>query len=242
MTIMGGVVDGPRERILEILRRREGVGVTEFARELGLSGATVRRHLDVLRRNGHVSVSQVREGAGRPRYAFSLTEAGAEQFPHHYVRLTHRLIEEIVALSADETVGRGGAALAELVFDKMAERLARECGPRVQGDTLAERARSAAELLSAEGFDFDVVVAAGDAVQLLGRGCPCRRLARSLNGNGSHPAETCDHDRLLLEQVLDARVTPLPPSQMSQSFLCGYRVVERADTADDQVQGLSGRR
>ena len=241
MTIMGGVVEGPRERILEILRRRDGVGVDEFARELELSGATVRRHLDVLRRDGHVSVSQVRAGAGRPRYAFSLTEAGAEQFPHHYVRLTHRLIEEIVALGADETAGRGGGALAELVFEKMAARLARECGPRVQGDTLAGRARSAAHLLSTEGFDFDVAVV-DDTVQLLGRGCPCRRLALSLDGNGSRPAETCDHDRMLLEQLLDARVTPLPPSQMSQSFLCGYRVDERAGDADDQVRGLGGRR
>ena len=238
---MGGVGEGPRERILEILRRRDGGGVSDFARELGLSGATVRRHLDVLRRDGHISVSQVRAGAGRPRYAFALTEAGAEQFPHHYVRLTHRMIEEIVALGADETSGRSGTALAELVFDKMATRLARECGPRVQGDTLADRARSAAELLSAEGFDFDVVVA-DDAVQLLGRGCPCRRLARSLNGNGSSSAETCDHDRLLLEQVLHARVTPLSPSQMSQSFLCGYRVVERPGDADDQVGGFGSRR
>ena len=41
-------VEGPRERILSILRRRDGVGVEEFARELGLAGATVRRHLDVL--------------------------------------------------------------------------------------------------------------------------------------------------------------------------------------------------
>ena len=241
MAIMGSLVEGPRERILEILRSREGVGVGEFARELGLSGATVRRHLDVLRRDGHVSVSQVRGGAGRPRYAFSLTEAGAEQFPHHYVRLTHRLIEEIVALGADETAGRSGAALAELVFDKMAARLARECGPRVQGGTLVERARSAAALLSAEGFDFDVVVA-DDAVQLLGRGCPCRRLASNVSGNGSRPAETCDHDRLLLEQVLDADVTPLPRSEMSQGFLCGYRVAERAGGADDQVRGFRGRR
>ena len=83
-----------RDAILEILRRRDGRSVDDLATELGLAGATVRRHLDVLMRDGHISFSQVRGQTGRPRYAFSLTEAGAEQFGHHYVRMTRRLLRE----------------------------------------------------------------------------------------------------------------------------------------------------
>ena len=109
---MASHIDGTREQILAILRRRERVGVEELAQELGLAGATVRRHLDVLQRDNFVAVTQVRGQTGRPRHLFALTEAGADLFPHHYVRLTQRLLGEIVGLDASETAGRSGGDIA----------------------------------------------------------------------------------------------------------------------------------
>jgi len=218
MAVTGGDrVEGTRAAILNILRRREGVSVDEFAREIGLAGATVRRHLDVLLRDGAVSLTQIRGRTGRPRYAFSLTEAGAELFPHHYVRLTRRLLEEIVELGVEETSGRNGTAIADLLFEKMAERLAGEYGARVNGETLEERVRSAAELLAEEGLDFDVDIGEG-GVRLLGRGCPCLRFSDSAH------SLSCDHDRRLLEQVIGSHVTALPPEELPSQFLCGYLV------------------
>ena len=219
MTVSGGGrVEGTRDSILTILRRRGGISVDQLATELGLAGATVRRHLDVLLRDDFISVEQVRGRTGRPRYAFSLTEQGAELFPHHYVRLTHRLLEEIMRLDADETEGRDGMALADLLFEKMAERLAAEYAPRVQGETIEQRVRSAATLLADEGLDFEVE-ASGDVVRLLGRGCPCLRLSGQDQAHVS-----CGHDRRLLEQVIGAPVTPLERDQLPGDFLCGYQV------------------
>ncbi|MFN8584988.1 MAG: winged helix-turn-helix transcriptional regulator [Dehalococcoidia bacterium] len=218
-----GRLESSREAILDILRRRDGASVDELSHELGLAGATVRRHLDVLMRDGYVSASQVRGGMGRPRYSFSITEAGAELFPHHYVRLTRRLIDEIVALGPSETTGRPGIEIANLIFEKMAERLAREYGPRVEGRTLEERVRSTARLLAEEGIDFEVAATAR-GVQLLGRGCPCQRLgglATTFEG-GAHGA--CEHDRRLLERILGASVTPLTESELPHDFVCGYRI------------------
>jgi predicted ArsR family transcriptional regulator len=157
MTTTGGRIEGTRQEILNILRRRGGgVSVDELAHELELTGATVRRHLDVLLRDDYVGVTQARGRTGRPRHLFSLTEAGEELFPHHYVRLTHRLLEEIVALAPGETAGRAGSEIANLVFEKMSDRLAREYASHVSGRTLEERARSAVELMRPEGIDFDV--------------------------------------------------------------------------------------
>ena len=62
----GGRVEGTREAILNILRRRDGVSVDAFARDLELAGATVRRHLDVLLRDGYVSVAQGAVAPGGP--------------------------------------------------------------------------------------------------------------------------------------------------------------------------------
>lgn len=220
---INGRVEGTREEILGILRRRSGVTVEQLATELGLAGATVRRHLDVLLRDDYVSVTQERGGAGRPRYRFSLTELGADLFPHHYVRLTRRLLDEIVALDAEETSGRDGEQIAAVVFEKMADRLAAEYAPRVTGGTLEERVRSAVELIAEEGLDFDLE-AGEDGVRLLGRGCPCSRIRGLSVGDGNGLA--CDHDRRMLERVTGATVVPLDPSEIPNDFLCGYQITE----------------
>lgn len=216
---MAGRLESSREAILEILRHRDGVSVDDLARSLGLAGATVRRHLDVLMRDGYVSVSQIRGGAGRPRYAFSLTESGAELFSQHYVRLTRRLVDEVMALSSEETAGRSGAQIASLIFEKMSERLAQEYSPRVDGVTLEERLRSSAALLSADGFDYEVV-ADGDQLCLLGRGCPCRRFTAI----GGPTPDACEHDRTMLAQILGAPVVALTRDEVPAEFLCGYRI------------------
>ncbi len=218
-----GHIDGTREEILAILRRRERVGVEELAADLGLAGATVRRHLDVLQRDNYVSVAQVRGHTGRPRHLFSLTEAGADLFPHHYVRLTQRLLGEIVGLDANETAGRSGLEIASLVFDRMAERLATEYAPQVTGDNLEARVRSAARLVAEEGIDFEVIARDGE-VRLLGRGCPCTRLS-------SGRAEACDHDRRMLERILGVRVEVLPAGAIPHDFHCGYAVADVAVAA-----------
>jgi predicted ArsR family transcriptional regulator len=237
-----GRLESTRQAILQILRRRGGVSVDELATELGLAGATVRRHLDVLLRDDYVRVSQARGRTGRPRYLFTLTEAGEELFPHHYVRLTSRLLEEIVSLSPDETAGRSGDEIADLVFEKMSDRLAREYASRVAGATLAERVRSAASLVATEGIDFEVEETRA-GVLLLGRGCPCSIGAlrshgiRSLRAPGASEASSgraCDHDRRMLERLLGARVSLLPPEEIPHDFLCAYLVQETTGVAVEQ--------
>src|SRR3972149_3279170 len=121
-----------RQIILNILRRRPAT-VDELTRELGLAPATVRRHLDILARDGHTNVTQVRRKTGRPHYVFALSESGEALFPKHYVRITNRLIEEIVSLTTQETSGRDGGELAKLVFEKMAQRLGHRVAPRGPG-------------------------------------------------------------------------------------------------------------
>jgi predicted ArsR family transcriptional regulator len=223
-----GRIEGTREQILNILRRSQRGSVDDLAQELGLAGATVRRHLDVLLRDNYVSVEQVRGGTGRPKHFFSLTEDGAELFPHHYVRITHRLLEEIVALTPSETAGRDGGELAELVVGKMCERLVLEYGPRVSGASSEERIHSALALLEDEGLDFEIDRSGGD-LRLLGRGL-CARI-----GHGSPGADGVGHDRALLERLLGVPVTALPADEVPHEFLCAFRVEERSFVDAPQV-------
>lgn len=212
--------DGARDEILALLRRHTSMSVEELARAIGLAPATVRRHLDVLLRDDFVSVAQVRGGTGRPKHVFTLTETGAGMFPHHYVRVTQRLLGEIVALGETETAGRSGRQIADVVFDRMASRIAAEYGPRVQGATLEARARSVAALVAEEGIDFEVSVEHGE-VRLLGRGCLCTRV-----DDPTAPVQACVHDQQMLGALIGAEVLPLPAESVPHDFQCGYAVSE----------------
>lgn len=212
-------MESSRQTILSILRRRQAT-VEELTRELGLAPATIRRHLDILARDGHVEVSQVRRKTGRPHYVFSLSEAGKDLFPKHYVRITNRLIEEIGALRQEETAGRDGKALADLVFEKMAQRLAQRIAPRVHGQALPERIRSTGEALAEEGILFDLEETP-EGFLLVGQGCPCPRLVDQQGG------QACAHDQRLLSLLLGADVTYVEPATVDRDGSCAYRVRER---------------
>ena len=213
------LLESTRQTILNIIRRRRQATVEDLTKELELAPATIRRHLDILGRDGHVEVGQVRRKTGRPHYVFSLSEAGEELFPKHYVRTTNRLIEEVIALTAEETSGRDGADLADLVFGKMAQRLAQRIGPRIHGSTLAERVQATTEALAEEGIVFDVESVDGDYL-LVGHGCPCPKVV-------SQHGQVCAHDQRLLSLLLDADVTYVEPNSVGQEGYCAYRVQKR---------------
>jgi predicted ArsR family transcriptional regulator len=212
-------MENTRQTILNILRRRQAT-VDDLMKELGLAPATIRRHLDILIRDGYVDVAQVRRKTGRPHYLYSMSEAGEDLFPKHYVRITNRLLEEIVALTPEETAGRGGGQLAELVFEKMAQRLGHRIAPHVHGATLAERVRTATAALAEEGIAFDVEES-DDGYLLVGHGCPCPRVADS-NGH------VCAHDQRLLALLLGSDVTSVEPSDAGCQGYCAYRVRDGA--------------
>ena len=213
-----------RQTILSILRRRRQATVEELTTELGLAPATVRRHLDILSRDGHVDVGQVRRKTGRPHYIFSLSEAGEDLLPKHYVRITNRLIEEIVSLKAEETADRSGLELADLVFEKMAQRLAQKVAPRIHGTSLTERIRVAQDVLADEGITFDVEESDGGYL-LLGHGCPCPRVA-------DKNSQICAHDQKLLSLLLAADVAFVDPSSLGREGYCAYLVHERPADAN----------
>ena len=214
-------MESTRQTLLGILRKRKQATVDQLTRELGLAPATVRRHLDILMRDNYVTAAQKRRDIGRPHYVFSLTDQGDDLFPRNYIRLTNRIIEELVSLGPEETKGKGGVDLAGVIFEKMAEHVAQTYAGRISGTTLKERAQEVVSLLANEGMFFELRKAK-EGYLLLGQGCPCPRIA------DTH-SEVCVHDQRLLARLLDAEVQPAGVSQREdERSCCAYLVKEKA--------------
>jgi predicted ArsR family transcriptional regulator len=214
-------MESTRQTLLGILRKRKQATVDELTRELGLAPATVRRHLDILMRDNYVTAAQKRRDIGRPHYVFSLTDQGDDLFPRNYIRLTNRIIAELVSLGPEETKGKAGVDIAGAIFEKMAEHVAQTYAGRISGTTLKERAQEVISLLANEGMFFELRKAK-EGYLLLGQGCPCPRIA------DTH-SEVCVHDQRLLARLLDAEVQPAGVSQgEDERSCCAYLVKEKA--------------
>ncbi len=203
-----------RAKIIELLRHRPETAVEELTRDLNLAPATVRRHLDVLQRDGKVEMRAVRRASGRPHFAFTLTESGEAELGEHHIRITRRLVQELTALRAADTRNRSGYELASLVFERMAEGVAQSCAHRVTAKRIDERLPQALQALADEGVVFDMTPRSTGYL-LEGRNCPCRRLR-------SASQEACVYDRRLLESLLAMPVQPAEAE--SGGAACAYFV------------------
>jgi predicted ArsR family transcriptional regulator len=179
-----------RQQVLDILRQKGESTIAELADSLGLATASVRRHLDVLMAEGFVELRSVRQQTGRPYYAFRLSERAEELTPSGYSKLIVRLLDEVTDI--------GGADLRDVLFERLAKRIAQEYQPQIDAMSLERRIEQVTDALNAEGI-LDGWSRERDGFHLFNRSCPYRRAAQA-----SHAP--CVSDRKIIELLLGMEV------------------------------------
>jgi predicted ArsR family transcriptional regulator len=177
------------------------MSVLDLARHTGIAGSTVRRHLDVLIRDGIVLQEPVRVSVGRPKFLFSLTENGTQHFPRNYAGLVTRIVSQILLLSPDQTSDLQDQTLSSEVYDRTLRQLIIDYKHRITGDTMLERAEQVAQFMYLEGIDYQVrytveTDADHERIEMYGLGM----VARYEDGQVGRSCQ-------LLSELLDARVT-----------------------------------
>ena len=137
--------------ILALLKRSGGSTVDEVASAVGLARMTVRQHLATLERDNLVQAHEVRRPTGRPHYVYTLTDKGEESFPRRYDHLAKMLIQEVGALDAQEIRGLTAAEKQKLLLRRLADRMANQYIPQVDGKPLEERVIAVTSILQQEG-------------------------------------------------------------------------------------------
>ena len=180
-----------RTHILEVVQAHQTETVAGLARDLGLAPATVRRHLDILQRDGFLKYEEFRHGKGRPEHVFSLTETGHEQLPKDYDALLSDLVSELATFDEEDTKGRSGEELVERALGKIAQR-AVEPYLKEHG---ADRIGALRQLLTDRDFAPELEVSE-HGVRIVLNNCPFRMAAKD------NPA-ICSFDMGLIWGVLE---------------------------------------
>ena len=207
-----------RNEILALLKRNGGHTVNELAAPLRLAPITVRQHLTRLERDGLLVAGQRPGAVGRPQLVFRLTaKAHAAAFPRRSDRLVELLVREISRLDGSELTGLAPPERTCLILDRLAEHLADEYAPFLQGWPLQERVVFVTEVLHADGGFAEWEAAAG-AFEIRDYNCVFRRLLANGAGN-----DGCRWHQTFLSRTLGAEVRPVP-CEDRPAHCCRYLV------------------
>ncbi len=192
-------MEGTRRRILQQLQRNGTDTVDGLATSIGLAPATIRRHLDILQRDRMVAYEEVRKKMGRPEYSFYLTEEGQEALPKGYDRLLGMMMEEMSALSTDDTEARDGSDLLKLVFTRISGKVSSQYEDQTEGKGLDDRLTTLIHHLEQDDFFPEAEVVDG-TLQIRLFNCPFRSVAMQNKA-------VCTFDLNLISNILDMEIS-----------------------------------
>lgn len=129
-----------RRKILLALKKAGGMTAGELSELLGMTSMGVRRHLNILERDGLVSFDSEQRGLGRPAYVYQLTANADNLFPKTY----HVLANELLGYLDEDDLGR--------VFERRAERRLRLARARLAGLGFREKIAELARILDEDGY------------------------------------------------------------------------------------------
>lgn len=156
-----------RREIIRLLKRRGPLPVEDIAEALAVTVSGARQHLSSLERDGVVTYQRVRQGPGRPRHLYELTERGDSLFPRRYAELLSELLGYL--READP-------ALVDRVFARRSQRRFEAARPRLEDLSFAERVREVVRILDEEGYYPELQSTREGEWRILVRNCPVRTL------------------------------------------------------------------
>lgn len=173
------MADSSEERLLYVLKSRGPVTARDLGRALEITTAGAQQQLVRLAGLGFVSGEDRREGRGRPRKYWQLTERGHARFPDRHSDLTLDMLRSTEAVF-------GAEGLERLIRHREVETLAAYRAEMAGAKNLEERVAALAQIRTREGYMADWQRTDEGAYLLVENHCPicaaaavCQGLCRS---------------------------------------------------------------
>ena len=185
----GEVLEGTRGRILEELAIAPRTA-RDLAQKLGIQESAARGHLERMEGRGLVLPAFHREGVGRPRKRYVLTEQGQELFPKRYEKILDTLVEQLLSEQGEEFVSALFSQAARRMAGDIAKSIPKEAPEPV-------RLRHLVDALNRMGFRCTVEQGTDGRQRIIRTNCVFRHSALS------HPYLLCEvFDKNLTEALL----------------------------------------
>ncbi len=176
--------------LLDLLRDRDALTVSELATALDVTATAVRQRLSRLLDQKHIQRTATKNGRGRPKHYYRLTDQGLRKAGSNFADLAVVLWEEVRRID-DPEIRRG-------LMQRVASRMAVLYADRIDGDTLQQKLVSLTELFAERRVPLDVEQTS-DLPVLKASACPYPDLA-------DHDRSICTMERMLISELLGTEV------------------------------------
>lgn len=202
-----------RDRVLKTILTRQRCTINELADDVGINPISIRHHITRLQADRLVDSEEELHGVGRPRRVYFLTEAGLEQFPTRYMRLTLRLLEQLKETMPKPAVNQLFAQMAKELVDEYTEEA------HAVGLSMEQRLVLMQKLLAEEGFNVEWEQK-GEQYHIRETNCPYLHVSQR------HP-EVCSVDQTLISAMLDVPAQKIKCVLNGDSY-CTYVVTNQS--------------
>jgi len=204
-----------RDTILHLLKTNGELSAKELTERLNITTMAVRRHIDVLERDGYIDSKTIRQPMGRPSSVYFLTERSASLFPNKYNAVALDLLEELAQES--------GAEMVDLLFERRKESLFKKYAGSMSEKELADKVAALAHIQNENGYMVKVERTSEDEFAFIEHNCPIAQLANKYN-------HACQCEMKLFETLLDADVSR-PECLAKGDKKCVYMIRKREKKA-----------
>lgn len=194
-------------RILQLLKMRSNMTVSQLKDALNISAMGIRQHLTILEEEGLVEHYSERHGRGRPHHLYSLTEDANSLFPTTYANFAVGLMQEVAKFN--------GAGFINKVFKSRMQSQLQTYQERLHGKNLLERVQELANIRDEEGYMAKLEENDTDYV-LIEHNCPIAAIAQE------YP-HVCELELALFRKSLGTKVYRIE-YLMQGSHRCCYRI------------------
>lgn len=212
-----------KQQIVNLLRRNGGLTAADLSAALGISTTAVRRHLDNLEARSVIVHRLEQRGLGRPSHIYHTSDRSTRGFDQSFAAFAQDLIQELHTLDGEQS--------PDALFDLRHTPRRRQYVKLTEGETLAERVASLAQLMDAEGrlatwqqLDLNHFV-------LRQHNCPFRQLDTKYG-------QPCQCELALLREALDANVQQISRIR-NGGVACAFKIVGKGVEESTHVQELS---
>ncbi|MFO0903037.1 MAG: MarR family transcriptional regulator [Pirellulales bacterium] len=172
--------------LLDLLRRHGALTIGDLAERLSVTATAVRQRLNRLMGQGLIQRTVHKAGRGRPSHHYELTTAGRRHSGSNFADLAMVLWDELRSVE-DPGIRRG-------LLERICQRLSEHYRESVQGQTVAERMASVADLFRQRRVPVEVETCNGLPV-INALACPYPDLAEQ-------DRSICAMERMLFAELI----------------------------------------
>jgi predicted ArsR family transcriptional regulator len=213
-----------RREILKLLKRRGPLPVEDLAEALSITVSGARQHLAGLERDGVVTYQRIRQGPGRPRHFYELTEEGDDLFPRRSAELTNELLGY---------VHEHDPTLLDQLFVRRAQRRVRTAQRRLEGLSLADKVRELARILDEEGYYAELQELEGGRFRIIERNCLVKDVALRY-------AQVCTSELSFVRKVLPEADVTRTQHVINNQPCCAYDIRPKAVVPETELRAVRG--